>query len=64
MNDPYNDLLRQQRYEIREKHGCAACERRDRNAMVWGKYLCGAGLTPGPRGFCRSWWLDDDFEED
>lgn len=46
-----------QRRERRELKGCSGC--RYRGERVFGRYLCRAGLKPGPAGYCRNWTGDD-----
>jgi len=61
MTDPYKEVLRQQYYRIRDKHGCSACAMRGKE--YFGKYLCAGGLEPGRKGYCMKWWLHGDFTE-
>lgn len=52
---------RQERYNIRETNGCAACIYRETEFLP-GHWTCGINQSAGKRGFCKRWDVDNDAE--
>jgi len=60
--NPESVLERQQIREIKYKHGCAACSKRDLRAMAINALACSVpGNFPQPV-FCYEWQYDEGFE--
>lgn len=57
--DPALVVMSNERWNLREEHGCAACRHRDKDVSVFGKSICGIGKRPGKRGFCPCWFMDE-----